>query len=222
MAVVKIPAGLGIPVNTAEEGTTPLGVRLALSALIRQSPAGTPVPGRLGADQFAVAGKSDWSYDVSGGGIVIPRPSQGVYILGLPQTVNVGTSPASGTNPRIDRIYIHQPDPQFDGAAVDVQAEIGVVVGIAGASPAVPDIPVGAFELARKLIAPDALNTLAGSFTNVADVSGLNLGGVLPVALGGTGANAALQALNNLGIYPQATQPPVAPAGQVRIWIKTS
>lgn len=46
--------------------------------------------------------------------------------------------------------------------------------------------------------------------------------GVLPIAMGGTGASTAIAALNALGIYPQATQPATPPDGVLRIWIKTA
>lgn len=48
-----------------------------------------------------------------------------------------------------------------------------------------------------------------------------NMSGTLPISKGGTGAQNALAALNALGIYPQAAQPPLSGVGQVRIWFKT-
>lgn len=176
--MVTTPAGFVIPLNTADEGTTAIGIRRAMAVLLKQASPGVASPGRLGADHLAVSGSgSSMAYTVSGGGLVVVRDGDmGAYIVGLPETVTVPTTASDGVNPRIDRIYAHQPDPDMDGAGVDVDFVIDVAHGSPAATPVAPTIPVGAIELARKVIAPGATNTATGAaFTNIAPVTGLNV-----------------------------------------------
>lgn len=219
MGTTEISAGLVLDRNSSGDGTPSVGFRRAIATLFRQSTPGVAMPGRLGEDHFVVTGKPNMSYDVTGGGVVLVRSgSQGAYLVGWYQTVNVTTDPTGGTNPRLDRIYVHQPDPGVDGPSTLPNAIIGVAVGTPAPSPLLPDIPSGALELRRKLISASATNTLDGAaFTDQAPVTGLNLGGALPIPFGGTGATSAVQALQNLGIYVQAAQPPYA---ENRVWIK--
>lgn len=177
MAIVKVPAAVGIDVNEDGEGTTSLGLRRMLAVLFKQAAPGVAQVGRLGNDHFVVTGApSAMEYRVSAGGLVLSRSaSGGVYPVGIPDGVVVATDPASGVNPRVDRIYALQPDPGLDGAAVDTEFIIGVAVGAPAASPLVPALPPGALELARKVVAAGATNTQAGApFTNLAPVTGLN------------------------------------------------
>lgn len=60
---------------------------------------------------------------------------------------------------------------------------------------------------------------LAGSWSSLFSLD--NMSGTLPVTKGGTGGNTEIAALNGLGLFPQAAQPAVAPAGKTRIWFKT-
>jgi hypothetical protein len=86
-------------------------------------------------------------------------------------TLTVATGDPS--NPRYDRIYIVQPDPEL---AESGQARIDVVVGVAAATPSVPALPTGALELARKLVPAGAANTSSGTaLTNIAAYTGLNV-----------------------------------------------
>jgi hypothetical protein len=223
--MVTVPAGFVVDLNTETEGTTSIGIRRALATLFRQAAPGVAEPGRLADNHFVVAGSaSGMEYTVTGGGVVLVRDStNGAYLVGMPSTVTVDTDASSGVNPRIDRVYVRQPDPALDGAGVDVQFTIDVAIGEPAASPAVPAIPSGALELARKVIAAGATNTTSGAaFTNIAPVTGLNFGGNVPISLGGTGASTEIAALNNLGLYPQSSQPAVSPPGGVRIWFKTT
>lgn len=209
MPQVTVTAGLAIDLNDEDEGTTSIGFRRALAVLFRQTSPGVAAPGRLGADHLSVAGAADaMQYTVTGGGIVLVRSAaNGAYLVGVPSTVTVPTDPSDGVNPRIDRIYAKQPDPLVDGSAVDTQFIIGVVCGAPAASPTVPDLPLGAYELARKQIAAGATNTQAGAgFTNVAPTTGLNLG------IGGVQATREAADL-----WAQDTQPAYA---DNRIWIK--
>ncbi|WP_144795689.1 hypothetical protein [Microbacterium paludicola] len=169
-------AGLVIDLNDDNDGTTSLGFRLALATLFKQSAPGVATPGRLADDHFVVSGTAAMQYTVTGGGLVLVRSSSGgAYLVGMPSGVTVDTAPSDGVNPRIDRIYALQPDPVFDGSTVSVDFVIDVVSGSPAASPTVPELPAGAFELARKVIAAGAVSTSAGAaFTNVAPVTGLN------------------------------------------------
>lgn len=169
-------AGLVVDLNDNSDGTTAMGFRLALATLFKQASPGVATPGRLGDDHFVVSGTSGMAYTVSGGGLVLVRSSSGgAYLVGMPSSVTVETAASDGVNPRIDRIYALQPDPVFDGSAVDVSFTIGVVSGAPAASPVAPALPNGAFQLAQKVIAAGAVSTAAGApFTDFAPVTGLN------------------------------------------------
>lgn len=206
MGTTPINAGLVIPLNEAGDGTTPSGFRSALAVLLQQSAPGVPVPGRLGSTHFVVAGRSDMSYSVSAGGVVLTRSSQGAYVVGTHKNSVVTTDNSNGINPRIDRVYIHQPDPALDGSAVDVRAVIGVASSLPAASPSVPAIPQGALELARFLVPADATRTESLTPTNVPGVVGLNVG-VIPVNQGGTGATTPQGARQAIGITSGSGDP---------------
>jgi len=199
MGTTPINAGLVIQLNSGGDGTTAVGFRRALATLLQQSSPGVPVPGRLGPEHFKVTGRSDMSYGVSAGGVVLTRSTQGAYIVPLHQAVVVATGQSNGINPRIDRIYIHQPDPALDGPGVDVSAVIGVASSLPAASPQLPSIPTGALELARTLVPADATRTELLTFSNVPGVVGLNVG-VIPVNAGGTGASTPAGARAALGL----------------------
>lgn len=184
MAVVVVEAaGTWIPRNTAEEGTNPVGARRADALLFKQASPGVAMQGRMGADHLVVSGTSGWAYRVGPGGAVLTRPeTSGVYRAGLPSAVTVPTAPASGVNPRIDRVWMKQPDPALDGAGVDVGLIIDVAVGTPASDPLPPTIPTGAVELARALVPASAANTSLATFTNILPVTGLNVPApVLPI-----------------------------------------
>ena len=84
--MVTIPAGLVVDVNEGLEGTTAVGFRRAIGALLKQSTPGVPDAGRLGSAHFAVTGPgSSMEYSVSGGGIVLTRgDTNGAYLVGMP------------------------------------------------------------------------------------------------------------------------------------------
>lgn len=176
--MVTLPAGFVVDLNNVGEGTTAVGIRRALAALVKQSAPGVAISGRLDSDHFVVKGSSSsMAYTVTGGGLVLSRNApNGAYIVGSHQTVTVPTAAAGGVNPRIDRIYALQPDPGIDGDGVGPDLIIDVAIGTPGANPAVPAIPSGALELARKRVGATATNTAAGdAFTNIAPVTGLNV-----------------------------------------------
>lgn len=176
MGTTYINPALAIDRNDDLEGTTALAIRRVLATLFQQSAPGVAVPGRLAADHFAVTGRATMGYNVTGGGGVLTRPTQGVYFVASHETIIVTTDAASGVNPRIDRIYLHQYDPVIDGGAVDVRAHVAVAVGTPNAIPALPNIPAGALELARVTIPAGATRTDDLTFTNIAPVTGLSVG----------------------------------------------
>lgn len=199
MGTTPINAGLVIQLNEAGDGTTAVGFRRAISVLLQQDEPGVAKPGRLGQNHFVVTGRADMSYGVSPGGVVLTRSSQGAYIVPLHQDITVSTGNTNGINPRIDRVYVHQPDPALDGPAVDVQAIVGVASSAPAASPEVPTIPAGALELARYLVPANATRTELLTPTNIPGVVGLNVG-VIPVNQGGTGASTPAGARQAIGI----------------------
>lgn len=214
--MVTVTAGLAIDLNDEGDGTTSIGMRRALAVLFKQQSPGVATPGRLGADHFVVSGApAAMEYSVSGGGLVLVRTaSGGAYLIGMPSSVSFETEPADGVNPRIDRIYAKQPDPPIDGAAVPTEFIIDVVSGDPAASPLPPALPAGAFELARKEIGAGATNTQAGkAFTNIAPISGLNIG-LITVAQGGTGATSPADARVALGV-PTTHTGSAAPANSL-------
>lgn len=174
-AEVAIPTGLAINTSVPTDRTTPQGLRLALAGLLQQASAGVPKQGVLPAPGGAlvVGGHASlMKYTITPGVAAIVRSGQGVYLLALPSAVTLDTLPADTTNPRIDRIFICQPDPELSDTGV---ARVGVVSGAAAATPAAPALPDGALELARKLVAASATNTLDGlPFTDVAPPTGAN------------------------------------------------
>lgn len=182
MGTTYINPGLAIDRNAALEGTTALGIRRALATLFVQSAPGVPVAGRLGADNFAVTGRADMGYNVTGGGAVLTRPTQGVYVVASHEPIVVTTDAASGVNPRIDRVYLHQYDPVIDGSSVDVRAHVAVAVGTPNAVPSLPLIPAGALELARYAIPAGATRTDVLTATDIAPVTGLATGGAVSKA----------------------------------------
>lgn len=177
--MVNILTGIAINSNVPGERTPPISFRLVMASLLQQTAAGAPVPGILPSPgtPLAVAGAASMQYVVSAGYAVTTRAGKGAYILGTPTSVTVPTTPAHSTLPRIDRIYIVQPDPELSESGV---ARIDVVQGTPASSPTVPALPAGALELARKTIAAGATNTSGGAaFTNIAAKTGLNIGAIL-------------------------------------------
>lgn len=175
--MVAVAAGLVIALNDQDEGTTPIGFRRAMGTLFQQNSPGSPKQGRLGEDHLRVTGTSGWAYSVSGGGLVIVRTATGgAYLVGVPSTLTVATTPPDGINPRIDVVYAYQPDPELDGASVSVELVVDVAHGLAAATPVSPSIPAGAIVLARKVVAPADPHTNAGAaIYDAAPVTGLNV-----------------------------------------------
>jgi hypothetical protein len=207
MGTTQINTGLVVKKNTDGVGTNAQGFRRAIAALFGQSSPGVPIAGRLGSDHLVVAGTSGMSYTVGPGAAVITRTAQGVYLVPLHQSVTVTTDPTGGVNPRIDRIYVQQPDPELDGPTVDPHAVIGVVVGSPAASPLLPALPTGALELARCQVPGNATRTDVLVFTDLATVTSLTFGGTLAIGRGGTGATTKAGARTNIGFTNGTGEP---------------
>lgn len=179
----EILTGLAVSSDEVTELATPRGVRLALAGLLRQSAPGVPVAGRLfapndsnGRGPLQVDGdNSELSYWVNAGVAVIPREGQFGYLVGNPTRVELEAPTADGTHPRIDIVFICQPDKeQSDDSS---QAYLDVASGTPAAAPVAPSLPPGSIELARKVVAAGATNTAEGAaFTNVAPMVGVNVG----------------------------------------------
>lgn len=214
MGTVQINTGLVVKKNTEGVGTSAQGFRRALGALFGETTPGTPVPGRLGDNHFVVAGTNAMTYTVSPGYVVITRSTQGVYIVPLHVAQTVETDPASGINPRIDRIYVRQPDPELDGSGIDPHAIIGVAIGTPDAAPELPTLPSGTLELRRCIVPANATRTDALTFTDTAPVTSLSFGGTLPIAKGGTGGGTKAAARVNLGFLAPATGVPSNALGE--------
>jgi hypothetical protein len=182
--MVNILTGLAINSDVPGERTPPISFRMILASLLQQTAAGAPVPGILPAPgtPLAVLGSaSAMSYTVKAGYAVTTRASKGAYVVGTPTDVTVPTAAAHSTLPRIDRIYIVQPDPELSETGV---ARIDVVNGTPASTPTVPALPAGALELARKTIAAGATNTNAGAaMTDQAATTALNIGKIAASAI---------------------------------------
>lgn len=176
--MVTIPTGLAINVADVTQRTTASGFRAVLASLFKQSAPGVPVvgviPGPSGTTPLLVTTRTtDMTYDVSAGFAVTSRAGQGAYVVGTVSNVNLPTTGGDATNPRYDRIYIVQPDPELSETG---QARIDVAQGTPSANPGLPSIPTGALELARKLVPAGAATTSAGSaLSNYAVKTALNL-----------------------------------------------
>lgn len=176
--MVSIETGLAINTATAVDRTTAGGMRRVLASLFAQSAVGQPTPGIIAINGLTpldvTTDGTDMTYHVAAGYAVTSRTGQGAYIVGDVDAVDItGVSVGDGSNPRIDRIYIVQPDPELTETGV---ARIDVVEGTPGASPALPALPTGALELARKLVPSGASNTDTGTaLTDKATTTSLNV-----------------------------------------------
>lgn len=175
--MATIPTGLAVNTSVPGDRTTASGFRKILAALFAQSAAGVPVPGIIelaGLTPLDVVPHATlMKYTVLAGFAVTTRTSQGAYVVGHILDTELTVPAGDGSNPRIDRIFIVQPDAELAESGV---ARIDVAVGTPGASPALPAIPTGALELKRKLVPSGAANTTTGTaMTNKAVYTGLSI-----------------------------------------------
>lgn len=162
--MVQIPPGIAINSAVEAQRNPPSAFRRIFSSLFVQSAPGRPlagvIPAQAGFNPLDVTGDADsMVYHVNAGYAITLRDGEGGYIVGTPDPVDVPTAPAHSTLPRIDRIYIVQPD--YEKAEVG-EARIDVVNGTAAQNPTPPDLPAGALELGRKRVDAGASNTNLG------------------------------------------------------------
>lgn len=161
--MATIPTGLAISTPVPGDRTTPGGFRRALGALFGQSAIGTVTPGILpgpGTPLTVTTSASAMTYTVSAGFAVTSRTGQGAYIVGTTSNIVLTAPAANATNPRIDIIYIFQPDPELADAGV---ARIDILSGSPAGSPVAPTLSAGMLELGRKLVPAGAANTSTGT-----------------------------------------------------------
>lgn len=163
--MVQIPPGIAINSATAGQRTPPSAFRRLWSTMWKQTAPGVPVAGILPAQAGynpldVLPHASLMQYTVKAGYAATLRAGEGGYFVGTPIDVTVPTAAAHATLPRIDRIYIVQPD--YEKAETG-EARIDVVNGTADSSPSVPALPAGALELGRKLVPAAAANTTTGT-----------------------------------------------------------
>lgn len=223
---VTVPTGAFINTAVSGDRTTASGLRRVFAALLAQSAAGVPTPGILALAGLTpldiVTSASVMTYNVLAGFAVTSRTNQGAYIVGSLSESLVDVAVGDASNPRIDRIYIVQPDPELAEAGV---ARIEVVQGTPGANPSLPAIPAGALELGRKLVPAGASNTNAGTpISNKAALTGLN---VLASQVGGLtvllDAKAALSHTHTASqVTDLSTNGNAARVGGVKITVQTT
>lgn len=167
--MTAIKTGLAINTATSGDRTTAQGMRIVLSSLFKSSAPGVITSGIIyspGNPLLVTTDVATLTYHVAAGFAAMYRSGQGVYWAGSNASVDVTTTAGDATNPRYDRIYIWQPDPELADSGT---AQISVVNGTPGSNPTLPSIPTGALELARKLVPAGASNTAAGTaLTNYA------------------------------------------------------
>lgn len=206
--MVTIPTGLAINASDPTARTTASGFRQVLATIFKQNAVGSPTVGIIPApgNPLLVTTRSDMTYDVAAGFAVTTRSGQGAYLVGTPTAVNVTTTAGDASNPRYDRLYIVQPDPELSETGF---ARIDVAIGTPAATPSLPSLPTGALELARKLVPAGATNTNSGTaLTNYATKTTLNLSATiadisgLQSALDGKMANGSSVAWSALTAIP--------------------
>lgn len=147
--------GLFVARDAGGNGTTPTAARQALAGLLAKNPDGTVRTGVL-ADGLGpvVTGTSGMSYSVRRH-VAVAKAAEinGPVLVPNDGPVAVSTTPAPGSNSRIDVIYVQQRFVQGDGGSESTnQPVIGVAQGATSATPSAPSIPSGAVELARATV----------------------------------------------------------------------
>jgi hypothetical protein len=126
--MVTIPTGLAINTATVSDRANALSFRRILGALFKQTSAGNPVAGIMPGPNTPLdvqTSPTSMQYYVKAGYAVTARTNQGAYLVGTGGR-DVPVSVGNATNPRYDRIYIVQPDPELGETG---QARIDVVQG---------------------------------------------------------------------------------------------
>lgn len=168
---MSIERGLFVTQLANGRGTTALNARRALAAMFEENSPNVPRSGVLdNGTSLAVTGASNMSYNLQPEKFVISRAAaEGVYAFTSLGVSNVVTSPAPGADSRWDLIYVKQNDPDKGDRDANGDpsndAVIGVIVGVAAASPSVPSaaLPAGAYEVARARVYAGATATNQGA-----------------------------------------------------------
>jgi hypothetical protein len=154
--------------DSAGNGTTARGARLADAGLLAKNSDGTVRVGVLLDGQGAVVtGAAGMSYSVRKH-VAVTKASEanGPVLVPNDGVVSVTTDPAPGSNSRWDVIYSLQPLVSGDGgSSTSVAPIIDVAKGTASATPSVPSIPTGALELARVPVPSGTTATSGLTFT---------------------------------------------------------
>lgn len=144
---VTLPTGVSINTATSGDRTTVTSFRKFLASLFGQSTPGVPTQGILdgpGTPLDVTTSASAMEYDVSAGFALVTRTNKGAYIVGDDTGVTVTGDAGDASNPRIDVVYIRQPDPELGDSGV---AQIGVKKGTASSSPVEPTLDGGSLKL---------------------------------------------------------------------------
>lgn len=171
--------------DASDNGTTPVGARLALGGLLAGN-GSTPLdvrPGVLVDNGGAlVSGASDMSYNVRAfRAVSLVSAANGPTVGVNDATVNVTTTAAPGSNSRIDVIWARQHHVTGDGATdTDVLYEIGVTQGTVAASPSAPAVPAGAIALYNATVTSGVTGTSGLTFTRRHAWTVAN-GGIVPI-----------------------------------------
>jgi hypothetical protein len=169
----------------SNNGTTPVGARLALGGLLAGNGA-SPLDVRAGVlvdnGGAIVSGAADMSYNVRAfRAVSLASTANGPTIGSNDASVNVVTTAAPGSNSRIDRIWARQHLMTGDGATdTDVVYEIGVTQGTVAASPSAPAIPSGAVALYDATVTAGVTATSGLTFTRAHNWTVAN-GGIIPI-----------------------------------------
>ena len=177
--------GLFAARDASNNGTTPVGARLALGGLLAGNGA-SPLDVRAGvlADSGGaiVSGAANMSYNVRAfRAVSLASAANGPVIAANDATVNVVTTAAPGSNSRYDLIWARQHLVTGDGHSdSDVIYEIGVTQGTVAASPTIPAAPAGAIGLTAALVTAGVTATSGLTYTRVHAWTVAN-GGVIPI-----------------------------------------
>lgn len=178
---MAITRGLGVTGDGAGV-VTPLDHKLAQAGLVTKRGAGSNLV-RSGVffdtTVNLVTGRANMAYDVAAFTAVLSRgAAAGAVLLSNDGTVTVSTTPAPGSNSRIDIVYAWQREFSLDG--VDSNPVIGVVQGTAAAVPVAPSLAAfpGAIELARITVPAGITATTSATITQTSRFTAA-AGGVL-------------------------------------------
>jgi hypothetical protein len=174
------------PLGTYGDGAgtvTPLDHKLAQSGLMAKTSTVNLV--RTGVfyngTSTIVSGTANMSYDVAAFTAALTRgATAGTVLLANDATYNVVTTAAPGSNSRYDVVYVWAREFTLDGT--DSNPVIGVVQGVAAASPTVPSLAAypGALELARIIVPAGVTATNSGTTITQKAPFTAAAGGVLP------------------------------------------